>query len=163
MDRRRTTVPVRSRASRFALPPWNKVTKPRPQGQNWKEKYTWDTARWDRYSMEAGCYSRLCNTAMAQKIDQNPFMESTGFHEVPGRAGAPEMEPEWQVPEVWNAFEGTWARACCVPSTSLIALINWRVAMEELKLGTRRRARRSRFRSRENNAESDSGVRAAAI
>ena len=48
--------------------PWNKVTKPRPQGQNWKEKYTWDTApRWDRQAMEAGAYARLWNTAVARE------------------------------------------------------------------------------------------------
>ncbi|MCA1585698.1 MAG: nickel-dependent hydrogenase large subunit [Acidobacteria bacterium] len=118
--------------------PWNKVTKPRPQGQNWKEKYTWDTApRWDRYAMEAGCYARLCNTAMAQKIDQSPFMESTGHSMkflVP-RGALPEMELEWHVPEVWNAFERNRARAYCVPFTALTALINWRFAMEELKEG----------------------------
>jgi hydrogenase large subunit len=39
------------------------------------------------------------------------------------------------VPEVWNAFERNRARAYCVPFTALIALVNWRMAMEELKLG----------------------------
>ena len=118
--------------------PWNKVTKPRPGGQNWKEKYTWDTApRWDRNAMEAGCYARLWNTAVAQKIDENPFMTSTGHSMqflVP-RGAQPEMELEWHVPEVWNAFERNRARAYCIPFTALIALINWRAAMEELKVG----------------------------
>ena len=59
--------------------PWNKITKPRPQGQSWKEKYTWDTApRWDRLGMEAGCYARLWSTAVAKKLPANPFIESTG-------------------------------------------------------------------------------------
>jgi hydrogenase large subunit len=118
--------------------PWNKVTKPRPTGQNWKEKYTWDTApRWDRNSMEAGCYARLWNTAVARKIDENPFMESTGHAMkflVP-RGALPETALEWRVPEVWNAFERNRARAYCVPFTATIALINWRIAMEELKDG----------------------------
>ena len=118
--------------------PWNKITKPRPTGQNWKEKYTWDTApRWDRYSMEAGCYARLWNTAVAKKIDQNPYMESTGHSMkflVP-RGALPEMELEWPVPAVWNAFERNRARAYCIPFTALIALINWSAAMDQLKDG----------------------------
>jgi hydrogenase large subunit len=118
--------------------PWNKITKPRPQGQNWKEKYTWDTApRWDRYSMEAGCYSRLCSTAMAQKIDQTPFMEATGHSMrllVP-KGALPEMELEWNVPDVWNAFERNRARAHCVAFTSMVAMNNWLAAMDRLKNG----------------------------
>jgi hydrogenase large subunit len=100
--------------------PWNKVTKPRPQGQNWKEKYTWDTApRWDRYSMEAGCYARMWNTAVARKLPENPFIEATG-HSLRIRIPAgelPETRLEWQVPDVWNAFERNRARAYCVGYT----------------------------------------------
>ena len=125
--------------------PWNKITKPRPTGQNWKEKYTWDTApRWDRYSMEAGCYARLWNTAVARKIDRNPYMESTGHSMkflVP-RGALPEMELEWPVPAVWNAFERNRARAYCIPFTALIALINWSAAMEQLKNGETRTSTR---------------------
>ena len=118
--------------------PWNKITKPRPTAQSWKDKYTWDTApRWDRQSMEAGCYARLWNTAAARKIDANPFMESTGrsMKFLVPRGALPETELEWTIPEVWNAFERNRARAYCVPFTALIALINWRAAMEILKLG----------------------------
>jgi hydrogenase large subunit len=51
--------------------PWNKVTKPKPGPQSWREKYTWDTApRWDRYGMEAGCYARMWNTAVARKLQR---------------------------------------------------------------------------------------------
>ena len=36
---------------------WNKETIPRPEGKNFKEKYSWDTApRWDRTAMETGVY-----------------------------------------------------------------------------------------------------------
>ncbi|MEO7137927.1 MAG: nickel-dependent hydrogenase large subunit [Gemmatimonadales bacterium] len=121
--------------------PWNKITKPRPEGQNWKEKYTWDTApRWDRLGMEAGCYARLWNTAVAKKLPESPFLESTGHSlkvRLP-RGKLPEMEVEWHVPAVWNAFERNRARAHCVASTAMIAMNNWLAAMDILKSGDTR-------------------------
>ncbi len=121
--------------------PWNKITKPRPEGQNWKEKYTWDTApRWDRLGMEAGCYARLWNTAVAKKLPENPFLESTGHSlkvRLP-RGRLPEMEVEWHVPEVWNAFERNRARAHSIASTVMIAMNNWLAAMDILKSGDTR-------------------------
>jgi hydrogenase large subunit len=121
--------------------PWNKVTKPRPQGQNWKEKYTWDTTpRWDRQSMEAGAYARLWNTAVARKLPANSFIESTGTSlkmRLP-KGALPEMEIEWHVPEVWNAFERNRGRAYCTAFTALVALNNWVAAMDRLKLGDTR-------------------------
>ncbi len=121
--------------------PWNKVTKPRPQGQNWKEKYTWDTApRWDRQAMEAGAYARLWSTAVAQKLPANPFIEATGTSlrmRLP-RGSLPEMELEWRVPESWNAFERNRARAYCTAFTTLIAFNNWLAASERLKQGDTR-------------------------
>ncbi|MEO7132719.1 MAG: nickel-dependent hydrogenase large subunit [Vicinamibacterales bacterium] len=118
--------------------PWNKITKPRPGGQSWKEKYTWDTApRWDRLGMEAGCYSRLWSTAVAQKMPANPFIESTG-HSLKMRlpkGALPEMDLEWHVPPVWNAFERNRARAYCVAFTAMVAMNNWLAAMERLKNG----------------------------
>ncbi len=121
--------------------PWNKITKPRPQGQSWKEKYTWDTApRWDRLGMEAGCYARLWNTAVAQKLPNNPFIESTGHSlkvRVP-KGALPEMELEWHVPDVWNAFERNRARAHCVAFTAMVAMNNWLAAMDRLKDGDTR-------------------------
>jgi len=121
--------------------PWNKITKPRPEGQNWKEKYTWDTApRWDRLGMEAGCYARLWNTAVARKLPANPFIESTGHSlkvRVP-KGALPEMELEWHVPAVWNAFERNRARAHCVAFTAMVAMNNWLAAMDRLKNGDTR-------------------------
>ncbi|MEO7270671.1 MAG: nickel-dependent hydrogenase large subunit [Vicinamibacterales bacterium] len=121
--------------------PWNKITKPRPEGQNWKEKYTWDTApRWDRLGMEAGCYARLWNTAVARKAPDNPFIEATGHSlkvRVP-KGALPEMELEWHVPQVWNAFERNRARAHCVAWTAMVAMNNWLAAMELMKNGDRR-------------------------
>ncbi len=118
--------------------PWNKITKPRPQGQNWKEKYTWDTTpRWDRNAMEAGCYARLWNTAVAQQLPDNPFIEATGHSlkvRMP-RGALPEMELEWHVPKVWNAFERNRARAHCVAFTAMVAMNNWLAAMDRIKNG----------------------------
>ncbi len=121
--------------------PWNKVTRPRPEGQNWKEKYTWDTTpRWDRNAMEAGCYARLWNTAVARKMPESPFMESTGHSlkmRVP-KGALPETELEWHVPDDWNAFERNRGRAYCMAFTTLVAFENWRAAMEILKTGDTR-------------------------
>jgi hydrogenase large subunit len=121
--------------------PWNKVTKPRPAGQNWREKYTWDTApRWDRQSMEAGAYARLWNTAVARKLPANPFIEATGASlklRLP-QGALPEMELEWRVPEVLNAFERNRARAYCTGFTALVAMNNWLAAMDRLKNGDTR-------------------------
>jgi hydrogenase large subunit len=118
--------------------PWNTIAKPRPQGQRWKEKYTWDTApRWNRLGMEAGCYSRLWNTAVAQKLPKNQFLESTGHSlkvRVP-RGALPEMELEWHVPGVWNAFERNRARAHCVAFTAMVAMNNCLAAMDRMKEG----------------------------
>ena len=118
--------------------PWNKVTKPKPSGQSWKEKYTWDTTpRWDRYSMEAGCYARMWNTAVARQLPENPFIEATGHSlkiRLP-RGKLPETEIEWHVPPVWNAFERNRSRAYCVGYTAMIAMNNWLSAMDRLKDG----------------------------
>ncbi len=118
--------------------PWNKETKPRPEGINWKEKYTWDTApRWDRLAMETGPYSRMWNTAIAQKMPKNDFIEATGHSlkmRLP-RAMTPELELEWHVPQDWNALERNRARAYAVAYTALVAMNNWLQGMELLRAG----------------------------
>ena len=118
--------------------PWNKETKPRPQAPNWREKYTWSTApRWDRLSMDAECTARMWNTAKAQLIPDNSYIEATGHSLkllVP-RGKLPEMELEWHVPSIWNAFERNRGRAYCVAYTALVALLNWQKAVELIKDG----------------------------
>ncbi|MFQ5859805.1 MAG: nickel-dependent hydrogenase large subunit, partial [Anaerolineae bacterium] len=118
--------------------PWNKETIPRPTGQSWKERYTWDTApRWDRLAMEAECTARIWNTALAQKLPHTRFMEPTGTSlrlRVP-KAALPEMELEWRVPEDWNAFERNRGRAYCIPYSALVAMDNWLIGLELLKAG----------------------------
>ena len=118
--------------------PWNKETKPRPEGINWKEKYTWDTApRWDRLAMETGPYSRMWNTAVARKMPQNDFIEATG-HSLRMRlpkAMTPELELEWRVPEDWNALERNRARAYAVAYSALVAMNNWLQGLALLRQG----------------------------
>ncbi len=118
--------------------PWNKETKPRPGGQNWREKYTWSTSpRWDRQVFEAGAYVRIWNTAAAGKLRPNPFMESTGHSlklQLP-KAAMAEMEMEWKIPADWNAFERNRARAYCIPYTALVAMTDWMKGLELLKHG----------------------------
>lgn len=118
--------------------PWNKETKPKPSGQNWKEKYTWDTApRWDRTVMESGCYDRLFSTAMAQKMPENPFIHATGtsMKFLLPKGSRPEMEVEWHIPEDWGAFERNRARAYHIAFSGLVALNMWITAQNLFKKG----------------------------
>ncbi len=118
--------------------PWNKETIPKPTGQSWKERYTWDTApRWDRIAMEAECTARLWSTAVARKLPHTRFMESTGtgLRMYLPKGKLPEMVLEWEVPEDWNAFERNRGRAYCIPYTALVAMDNWLIALDLLKQG----------------------------
>jgi hydrogenase large subunit len=118
--------------------PWNKETKPKPSGQNWKEKYSWATTpRWDRHSVEAGAYVRLWTTAAAQKIPPNQFIDATGTSlklRLP-KSELPEMELEWKIPLDWNAFERNLARAYAIPYTALVAMNDWLKGLDYLKKG----------------------------
>jgi hydrogenase large subunit len=118
--------------------PWNKETRPKPAGQNWKEKYSWAcTPRWDRQAVEAGAYVRLWVTAAAQKIPANPFIEATGTSlrlKLP-RSALPEVELEWKIPEVWNAFERNRGRAYCIAFNALVAMNDWLKGLDLLKHG----------------------------
>jgi len=118
--------------------PWNKETLPRPSGQNWREKYTWATSpRWDRQVFEAGSYARVWNTAAAQKIRPNSFIESTGTSlkmRLP-KGAKPAMDIEWKIPGVWNTFERNKARAYGVAFTALVAMNDWLKGLELLKQG----------------------------
>ncbi|MEJ7752966.1 MAG: nickel-dependent hydrogenase large subunit, partial [Candidatus Limnocylindrales bacterium] len=118
--------------------PWNKETKPRPQAPNWREKYTWSTSpRWDRQAMDAEVSGRIWNTAVAQKLPENPYIFPTGHSlKLLVPAGKlPEKELEWHVPDVWNALERNRGRAYCVAYTALVGLNLWRQGMEYMKAG----------------------------
>jgi hydrogenase large subunit len=118
--------------------PWNKQTLPKPSGTNWKEKYSWATSpRWDRQTIEAGCYARIWTTAAAQKIRPNLFLESTGksLKILLPQAALPEKELEWKVPEVWNAFERNRTRAYCIAFNAMVAMNDWLKGLDLLKHG----------------------------
>ncbi|MGQ0571872.1 MAG: nickel-dependent hydrogenase large subunit [Armatimonadota bacterium] len=120
---------------------WNRDTKPKPVGQNWKEKYSWAASpRWDRRVMEAECTARMWLTAAAQKMPKSAFIEPTGTSltlRLP--AGAmPETTLEWKIPQVWNAFERNRGRAYCIPYTALVAMDNWLRGLDYLKRGETR-------------------------
>src|SRR6266542_2995607 len=118
--------------------PWNKETKAKPTGQNWKEKYSWAcTPRWDRQTTEAGCYARLWNTAAAQKIRPNPFIESTGqsLKMMLPKSALAERQVEWKIPPVWNAFERNRARAYCIAFNATVSMNDWLKGLDLLKQG----------------------------
>jgi len=118
--------------------PWNKETKAKPTGQNWKERYSWSTSpRWDRQTTEAGCYARLWTTAAAQKIRPNPFIESTGhsLKMLLPKSALPERPVEWKIPPVWNAFERNRARAYCIAFNATVSMNDWLIGLNLLKQG----------------------------
>jgi hydrogenase large subunit len=116
--------------------PWNKRTLPRPGRKDFKARYTWDcTPRWDRQVMEAGCYARLFNTAIAQKLPANNFIHATGhslkMHIPKGKTS--EEDVEWHVPEVWNAFERNRGRAYHYLFSQLVGFNSLLQAYAELR------------------------------
>ncbi len=106
--------------------PWNKSTLPRPQGKNFKEKYTWDTApRWDRLVCESGTYGRMWTTALIGEMPQaNPFLQATGdgLRMVMPRHELPERELYWKVPRTLNALERNRARAYAMAFSAAIGM-----------------------------------------
>ena len=121
--------------------PWNKETKPKPSGLNWREKYSWSTApRWVRVAVETGTFVRMWNTVLAGKLPHRRFLDLTPnsmLIKVPGHM-QPEMTLEWKIPEVWNAFERNRGRAYSVAYQAVVAYDNWLIGMELLKKGDSR-------------------------
>ncbi|MBW3561748.1 MAG: nickel-dependent hydrogenase large subunit [Actinobacteria bacterium] len=118
--------------------PWNKRTLPKPSGKDWKEKYSWATApRWDRRAVEAGAYSRLLMTAMAQQLPENDFIEATGHSlrmRIP-KAETHETEVEWHVPDRWNALERNRSRAYHYLFAQLVGFNNLLLGYRLMKAG----------------------------
>jgi hydrogenase large subunit len=121
--------------------PWNKITIPHPQGKNFKQKYTWDTApRWDRQTVETGTYGRMWTTALAGHSGppgSNPFVESTGegLRMVLPRHELPEDELYWKVPRSINALERNRARAYAMAFTASIGMNCMLKALEYWRRG----------------------------
>jgi hydrogenase large subunit len=121
--------------------PWNKRTLPKPGGKDWKEKYTWAcTPRWDRQVVEAGAYSRLLMTALADSVPDNDFIQSTGtsLRLLVPRGERDGREFEWRPPEQWNAFERNRGRAYHYLFSQLVGLNSLLQAYELFKQGERR-------------------------
>jgi hydrogenase large subunit len=118
--------------------PWNKETKPKPQGLNWREKYSWATApRWDRVAVETGVFVRMWNTILGQKLPHRRFIdltENSMLINVPKHV-MQEMTFEWKIPDTWNAFERNRGRAYAVAYEAMVAYDNWLKGMELLKKG----------------------------
>ncbi|WP_306052134.1 nickel-dependent hydrogenase large subunit [Natronococcus wangiae] len=117
--------------------PWNKETRPKPEGKSWREKYTWGTSpRWDRQVMETGPHSRHWLTAMAEEVE-NPYIEPTGdglnLH-LP-ETEQPEMTLRWDVPDRLNAAERMRAKAYHVAYCSLVCYTGFVEALDLLKQG----------------------------
>jgi hydrogenase large subunit len=122
--------------------PWNKETKPSPEHKrSWKDRYSWSTApRWDRQVMEAGTYARMWITALASKLPHSRFLKSTGTSlqmHVP-KTLLPEMDFEWTIPDVWNAFERNRNRAYHILYSMLVAYENLLIAYDLMKRGDTR-------------------------
>jgi hydrogenase large subunit len=117
--------------------PWNKETRPKPEGRSWREKYTWGTApRWDRKIMECGPHARLWITALAEEVD-NPHIRPTGDgidFEVP-EAALEAMSLRWDVPDRLNAAERLRAKAYALPYHALVCYTGFVEALELLKEG----------------------------
>ena len=121
--------------------PWNKETRPKPEGLNWREKYTWSTApRWDRVAVETGTFIRMWNTVLAGKLPHQRFLELTenSMRITIPEYDTPEMIAEWKIPEVWNAFERNLSRAYAVAYNAAVAYDNWMIGMELLRKGDSR-------------------------
>ncbi|CAN5809388.1 nickel-dependent hydrogenase large subunit [soil metagenome] len=119
--------------------PWTKTTIPRPGSQNWKERYSWATTpTWDRRTFEAGAYSRVYLTALANKIPQSDYIESTGRSlklNIARGESLPAHQAEWTIPEVWNAFERNRARAYAVGFNLMVTIENLTRAFDLVKRG----------------------------
>ncbi len=117
---------------------WNKETLPKPEGKNFKEKYSWSTApRWDRISMETGVVGRMWTTAMARQLPENPYLQATGdgLRILLPSHDLPETELVWKIPDKLNAFERNRGRAYGVGFTAAIGMICLMQAFEYWRKG----------------------------
>jgi hydrogenase large subunit len=123
--------------------PWNKVINRNPAKKSSLRPYSWATATaWNRNGFEVGAYARLYISALAQKTPFSEFVESTGRSlvlNIPA-GNLPNERLEWQVPQVWNAFERNRARAYAVAFNLMVTLENSRRAKNLLLRGKQQMA-----------------------
>jgi hydrogenase large subunit len=104
--------------------PSHKQTLPRPGEARLSGKYSWSTApRWQGNPMETGPGARLWITAMANRMPQRRFIETTGdsvLLSMP-RAALPPSVLEWRTPDKWGTFERNRARAYGLAYSTLVA------------------------------------------
>ncbi|WP_211225995.1 nickel-dependent hydrogenase large subunit [Haloplanus natans] len=117
--------------------PWNKETRPKPDGKSWRERYTWGTApRWDRHTMECCPHARLWITALAEEVD-NPFIRPTGDgieFDLP-EADLEAMTLRWDVPDRLNAAERLRGKAYALAHHALVCYTGFIESLELLKGG----------------------------
>jgi hydrogenase large subunit len=118
--------------------PHNKRTIPQPGNSDPAGRYSWSTAaRWNGHPMETGAQARMWATALAAKQPHTSFIEPTGNGlrmTVPQGQMAP-ATLEWQVPNVWNAFERNRARAYAFVQAALVAYENIVVGLDVERKG----------------------------
>lgn len=115
--------------------PWNKrTTKPKKLNPN---AYSWGSSlTWCGHGFEVGAYSRLYLTAVAQKLPASQYLASTGKSldfEFPNEEQ--QSSVQWEVPEVWNAFERNRARAYALAFNYSVTLENIDIALRLLSEG----------------------------
>lgn len=123
--------------------PWNKETKPRPDGRNWKERYTWSTApRWDRQVVEAGPIARNWLLAAAGNPERwGGLLHNTGTaidYTLPKSENLAELSMQWRVPERLNTLERNRARAHHLAITWLQIHLDCERGLSLLRRGERR-------------------------
>ncbi len=118
--------------------PWNKAIHRNPAKNSGSRPYSWATATvWNRNTFEVGAYARLYITALARKIPFSEFVKSTGrsvvLHVPAGKL--PGECLQWQIPQIWNAFERNRARAYAVAFNLMVTLENYQRAKKLLLRG----------------------------
>lgn len=123
--------------------PWNKETLPKPEGRNWRERYTWATApRWDREVVETGPIARNWLLAAAGDPDAwegrlGPRGDAVEFT-LPAGESLPELRLEWSIPERVNALERNRARAYHLGITWLQVHLDLERSLRFYRRGERR-------------------------
>lgn len=114
------------------LHPWNK--RMTPKGQPNPQAYSWGSSlTWQGHGFEVGAYSRLYLTAVAQQIPASEFLQATGTSL--DFVLDPNIQLQWQVPSIWNAFERNRARAYALAFSYAVTLENINIANNLLQSG----------------------------